>query len=40
MLVWNELYEASSEADQKLRRMFEASPYDQSECKVKLFFKY
>ncbi|XP_050529940.1 uncharacterized protein LOC126899272 isoform X1 [Daktulosphaira vitifoliae] len=34
ILVWDELYESSAEADQKLRSMFEESPeYEQTECK-------
>ncbi|XP_060856206.1 zinc finger protein 615-like isoform X2 [Metopolophium dirhodum] len=34
VLVWNELYDCSSEADQKLRNMFELNPFDQNQCKV------
>lgn len=33
VLVWNELYECSSDADQKLRNMFEHSPFDEDQCK-------
>lgn len=39
VLVWHELYESSSEADQKLRNIFEDSSYDQSNSKVKMFLK-
>jgi len=43
--VWNELYECSTEADNKLRSMFEGSSFDQRNCKVSntkrlLFIKY
>ena len=39
VLVWNELYECSSDADQKLRNMFEHSPFDEDQCKVMSFSK-
>lgn len=35
VLVWDELYDASSMADNKLRNWFGISSYDQGECKVK-----
>jgi len=43
--VWNELYECSTEADNKLRSMFEGSSFDQrngkvSNTKILLFIKY
>ncbi|XP_026820752.1 zinc finger protein 112-like [Rhopalosiphum maidis] len=33
VLVWNELYECSTDADQKLRSMFEPSQFEQNQCK-------
>jgi len=37
VLVWNELYECSTDADLKLRNMFELNPFDQNQCKVSNF---